>query len=72
MHLRWWNRANEISDAPSVILTRAEHLRITQKLQSKLRKGVEHSEQKVWAVYKEVYTDLGYAEWLSYIDEYFR
>jgi hypothetical protein len=76
-HLKNWGRSAEIADAPAVILTWAEHNRITQALRAKLpykspRFSGRHEKEEVWAAYQEVYTRLGYPEWLDSIEKYFR
>jgi RHS repeat-associated protein len=71
-HLKKWGRAAEVPGSPAVILPKAVHNRVTQKLRTALPYGVRHEPQEVWHVYHRVYTELGYQEWLGHIERYFR
>ena len=71
-HLKRWGRSGEIATAPAVILTRNQHQMITNKLQRMLPPRVRHEPDEVMAVYRQVYTEFGFAEWLGHIERYFK
>ena len=48
------------------------HLQLTTEIQGKLRTGVQHSKEKIWEVYQQVYRDAGFPEWLDEIEAYFK
>jgi hypothetical protein len=62
-------------DIPAVVLPYNLHREITAELWRKLPRGkrfmTSAEKKEVWRVYKEVYTDFGFGEWLSHIDKYF-
>jgi hypothetical protein len=76
-HLRSWGRHAEVPNVPAVILTRQQHDEITQLLKIMLPysppgRTIRYEKEHVLAVYKKVYTRLGYSEWLQHIEKYFR
>jgi hypothetical protein len=69
-HARKWGLKISTDDLPAVILSREMHNKLTGELFSRLRTGVEHSKDAVWAVYQDVYKN--FPEWLRTIEKYFK
>jgi len=70
-HARSWGL--DEGSIPAVILSQADHTRFNQLLRTKLPYATEYTkkdQQRVWAVYKEVYKD--HPEWLRAVESYFR
>ena len=55
---------------PSVVLTQAEHHRMTKALLNALPKGISHKRTEVWQAYQNVERD--FPDWSSSIEHYFR
>jgi len=70
--LRAWHLPE--GDGPAVILAREKHQELTNALRNATRGiGTDPSEKPLlWAAYRRVYTERGYAEWLQDIEHYFR
>jgi hypothetical protein len=66
-HFRNWEMP---TDGPAVILTRADHLEITNDLRAALPYGREYTPAQVRAAYMEVYA--GHSEWLAAIRRHMR
>jgi len=63
------------NDMPAVILTDQQHTKITSELFKRLHTNRRYTKKdlpEIWQKYQEVYTQLGYAEWLQDIEHYFR
>jgi RHS repeat-associated protein len=69
-HMRAWDfTVKEISDAPSVVLSRADHLEITAALRRELPYGNNYGREEVWSALQRVYQD--HPNWLDAIRQYF-
>lgn len=66
-HLKYWKLS---TNAPTVVLTRKMHQRITKILRNKLPYGVEYSKSQVWKAYESAYNN--YPHWLKAIEHYFK
>jgi len=70
-HMKAWDfTAKEIAEAPSVVLTQAEHFGITAALRREMPYGSKYTREDVWAALQRVYHD--YPSWLDAIEHYFR
>ena len=58
-------------DLPAEILPQKLHQQVTKRLREMLPYGKRYEMDEVWSKYREVYTDLGFSEWLQAIDSYF-
>lgn len=62
-------------DLPSVILPKSLHQQITTALQKRLPclgKKREYTKPEIWQAYQDVYTDLGFGDWLRHVEHYLR
>ncbi|MDC3988192.1 hypothetical protein [Polyangium jinanense] len=64
-----WGLTKELDEIPSVILTSAEHKRIT-KLLDEARERFPKTKKGLWQAYEDVYKDVPH--WLAAIKPYFR
>ncbi|HSW39754.1 MAG TPA: hypothetical protein VLL97_09710, partial [Acidobacteriota bacterium] len=70
-HLRAWGySADEILQAPSQVLSRAEHTALNRSLQRELPTGTEYTRSQVWSAYERVYQN--YPGYLDAISSYFK
>ena len=67
-HLLNWGLS--ASEAPAVVLSRAEHTTVTSLLRQELPYGQVYSREAVWNAYQRVYS--GTPEWLDSISIYFK
>jgi len=69
--LKIWGK--DIADAPSVILTFAQHRQITNALnEGRRRLRIKANDPNaVRDLYLKVYTDLGFGDWVQRIAHYF-
>jgi hypothetical protein len=67
-HLKHWRM--DVRDAPSVVMSKAEHLEWTSKLKEALPYGVRYEKPEVWAAYQRVYETR--PDWLEAIAPYFK
>jgi len=69
-HLQNWRLEKEIPNAPSIIMTHAEHQAWSNKLAEELPYGTVYTKEQVWGAYQKVYGK--HSDWLKAIEKYFQ
>lgn len=57
-----------VMDAPAVILSRGDHVRLSNQIYDLLPTGMSHSSDDIMNAYRQVYSN--YPEWINMIDDF--